>query len=196
MFLQISKQHRGVAPSGRQLVDSTLRSSLNPTVLGEEKAQSKLCHLWVSSKSQKLVAVNQNASHHKVPTQQQKQLLLLTPPTIFSICCFLSHPPISSVWLDLPSLITARHLHSVINVFVFLLLPLLSTLQTPVPTLHPPLSSSPHLAEQQRPSAGPVAWRSIPTANLISRNQGTGVRTHFGRKLLNARVTLAEKPLI
>lgn len=165
--------------------------SLHPTVQGgEEKTKIKLCHLWASSKSQKLAALNQNASHHKVPTQQQqKQLLLLTPPTIFSISCFLFPQSPPSGWIF--SLITARHLHAVINVFIFLLLPPRSTLSRPPSTLHPPLSSSLHLAEQQRPSAGRVAWRSIPTANLISRNQGAGVREHFGFKLLNGRVTLA-----
>lgn len=120
-------------------VNSMFRSSLNPTVLGEEKALSKLRHLWVSSKSQKLVAVNQKASHHKVPTQQQKQLLLLTPPAIFSISCFLFPQSPPSGWIF--ALINARHLHSIINVFIFPLLPPLSTLSRTPP--HPQLLTSP-----------------------------------------------------
>lgn len=115
---------------------------LHPTMQGEVEwgAQIKLRHLWASSKSQKLVALNQNASHHKVPTQQQrqrqKQPLLLTPPTIFSISCFLFPQSPPSGWIF--SLISARHLHAVINVFIFLLLPPRSTFSRPPSAPHPP----------------------------------------------------------
>lgn len=146
---------------------------------GARGGKSKLRHLRVSSKSQKLVAANQNDSHHKVPTQQQKELLLLTPPTIFSISCFLSPQSPPCGWIF--SLITARHLLSIINVFIFLLFH-----HFPHSSADPPplCSLSPHLAEQQRPSAGRLAWRFIPTANLISCNQWANIRKHFGPKLL------------
>lgn len=144
---------------------------------GKRCVQSKLCHLWAWWKSQKLITLNQKASHHKVPMQQHSLTLL----TIFPISNFLL---LHLLRLDHLSHHN-HHLHTIINVLIFALLchvfnspglfPCLLFLITPPHTT----SSSPRLAQQQRSSAGPesgVGSHAASAANLVSRNQGDGAR--------------------